>query len=273
VPDWKDTTPLGKTADYRAAYDPALLFPIPRAHTREVLGYDKRLPFTGYDLWTAYEISWLNSKGKPQVAILTMQVPAESPFIVESKSLKLYFNSLNHSRFDSADRFLQTVQLDIENAVRAKVVFSLMEPARWAALELAALPGESLDQEDISPREFSVNEALLHTEQSRVEETLHSHLLRSNCPVTNQPDWASVWIHYLGNKIDRASLLEYLVSFRTHNEFHEQCVERIFRDIMNRCAPEKLTVYARFTRRGGIDINPLRTNENFPVAEWRTVRQ
>lgn len=271
--DWKDITPLGKNTEYKTDYDPALLFPIPRINTRESLGYDTGVPFTGYDQWTAYEISWLNANGKPCVAILKMEVPAESPFIVESKSLKLYFNSLNHTRFENAQKFLQTIQFDIENAVRASVRFSLLEPAQWPQLQLGMLPGESIDNEAVSPSDYTVNETLLSAGTEQVEESLYSHLLRSNCPVTNQPDWASVWIHYTGAKISRAGLLEYLISFRSHNEFHEQCVERIFRDIMQQCAPEKLTVYARFTRRGGIDINPFRTNENYKVEEWRQVRQ
>lgn len=277
--EWKDaaplgTGPLGKVTEYKTSYDPGLLFPIPRKQTRETLGYEKSIPFSGYDLWTAYEISWLNSNGKPCIAILRMEVPCDSAFIVESKSLKLYFNALNHTRFENAEKFKETIQLDIENAVRSKVKIDLIQPDNWNELHLANFPGVTIDNEDVTPVDHSLNEELLTLDSSQVvEETLYSHLLRSNCPVTSQPDWASVCIHYVGPKLNHAGLLEYLISFRTHNEFHEQCVERIFRDISAKCSPQKLTVYARFTRRGGIDINPVRSNEAFKVEEWRIVRQ
>ncbi|MQA23483.1 NADPH-dependent 7-cyano-7-deazaguanine reductase QueF [Rugamonas rivuli] len=259
-----DLSPLGKTSAYRTDYAPELLFPIPRQGKRDEigLGSGSTLPFYGVDIWNAYEISWLNARGKPQVAIARITVPADSPNIVESKSFKLYLNSFNQTRLDSVVALKNLLQQDLSNGFGATVHISLTQPEEFGMVEMGELDGLLLDRLDIDVDHYSPAPELLKAalDEEPVEEKLVSHLLKSNCLVTGQPDWASVQIHYAGPQIDQESLLRYLIGFREHNEFHEQCVERIFTDILRQCQPQQLAVYARYTRRGGLDINPWRSN-------------
>ncbi|MES2365468.1 MAG: NADPH-dependent 7-cyano-7-deazaguanine reductase QueF [Pseudomonadota bacterium] len=253
---------LGRPACYQAEYDASLLFPIPRQDKRNEIGINDTLPFFGADIWNAYEVSWLNLRGKPQVAIATFIIPAESPNIVESKSFKLYLNSYNQTRFVDIDSLQTRMKTDVSDAVGASVQVRLTMPDAFGQAAFAELEGLSLDRLDIEVDSYEPNPALLCVFKGAkpVEETLVSNLLKSNCLVTGQPDWGSVQIHYVGVPIDQAGLLQYLIGFRTHNEFHEQCVERIFMDVLRQCKPLKLAVYARYTRRGGLDINPWRSN-------------
>lgn len=255
-------SPLGKSSSYASDYDPGLLFAIARADKRAELGITGSLPFFGMDVWNAYEVSWLNLRGKPQVAILTLQVPADSPNIVESKSLKLYLNSLNQSRVASAQALAELLRADLSAAVGAPVQIRLTGSEEFGKLSMGELEGLLLDRLDIEVDAYHPDPALLtaHRDEAQVEETLVSHLLKSNCLVTGQPDWASVQIYYAGPAINQEGLLKYLIGFREHQEFHEQCVERIFMDLLRQCTPSKLMVLARYTRRGGIDINPWRSN-------------
>jgi len=261
-PNSPDTSPLGKSSAYPGAYDPALLFPIPRQPKREELGLQGTLPFFGIDIWNAYEVSWLNRRGKPQIAIATFMIPADSANIIESKSFKLYLNSFNQTRLDDQQALIDIVQKDLSAAAGASVQVTLTEPGAFSGLQMGELSGLLLDRLDIEVVDHHPNPALLFANQDEamVEETLLSHLLKSNCPVTGQPDWGSVQIHYVGAPINQEALLKYLIGFREHNEFHEQCVERIFVDVLRQCRPQKLSVYARYTRRGGLDINPWRSN-------------
>ncbi len=261
--------PLGKNSENPNQYSPDLLFPISRDENRAKLGIQSQsLPFFGVDIWNAYELSWLNAKGKPQLAIATFMVPANSPNIIESKSWKLYLNSLNNHRFHSNDALIDTLKKDLSKAAGATVTVQLHSPESQSASGMKELPGKLLDRLDleINPSQKPTSD-LLSSDPSLglVEETLVTHLLRSNCPVTGQPDWASVQINYVGPTINEEGLLRYLIAFREHQEFHEHCVEKIFVDIKNKCRPSKLSVYARYTRRGGIDINPFRADYN---AEW-----
>jgi len=263
---------LGREVAYPRHYDAALLFPIPRAAARAALGLGAALPFAGHDRWHAYELSWLDANGKPMVETATIAVPAASPNLVESKSLKLYLNSYNATRFDNA------------GAVRARIVTDLSQAA-GAAVEVGfGLPpfeagdgdATSIDALDVAIDRYGPPDAglLAIDGEAIVAETLRSDLLKSNCPVTGQPDWAGVRIAYRGPRIDRAGLLRYLVSFRDHAEFHEQCVERIFVDLMARCRPQALSVEARYTRRGGLDINPWRATPGSPApVPRRDLRQ
>lgn len=263
--------PLGKTTEYPQQYDASLLFGIPRADGRVANGLGHDLPFQGVDIWTHYELSWLDSTGKPCVGIAEIRVPADSPCLIESKSLKLYFNSLNFERMADTAALVERVETDLSAVAGRPVSFQLLTED---ALQLRSFPGECIDHLAIPASDFELSAASLVADTSRsVSETLHSHLLRSNCPVTNQPDWGSVLIRYEGPAIDRAGLLAYLVSYRNHADFHEQCVERIFRDIQQHCQPRKLTVYARYTRRGGLDINPFRSNCGDDVPVCRMARQ
>ncbi|HEF4754883.1 NADPH-dependent 7-cyano-7-deazaguanine reductase QueF [Burkholderia multivorans] len=269
-------SPLGKATVYASQYDASLLFPIPRAGAREQIGITSALPFFGTDIWNAYELSWLNARGKPQVAVATFYVPAESPNIVESKSFKLYLGSFAQSKFDSVDAVRDVLKRDVSAACGASVSVQLVSPHDFGKLGMDELDGLSLDRLDLDADVYEPDPSLLSAaeDEAPVEETLVSDLLKSNCPVTGQPDWGSVQIHYVGPQIDHAGLLRYIISFRNHTGFHEQCVERIFLDIMHRCKPVKLAVYARYTRRGGLDINPFRTNYNQPMPDnARTARQ
>jgi 7-cyano-7-deazaguanine reductase len=257
-----DHSPLGKSAAYRSDYAPELLFPIPRQGKRDELQLHGTLPFFGVDIWNAYELSWLNPRGKPQVAIARVTVPADSPNIVESKSFKLYLNSFNQTRLASADALQALLQQDLSKGFGAPVQVALTLQEDFASLKMGELDGLLLDRLDVEIEQYTPSPLLLKAalDEAPVEEKLLSHLLKSNCLVTGQPDWGSVQIHYAGPQIDQESLLKYLIGFREHNEFHEQCVERIFVDILRQCAPQKLAVYARYTRRGGLDINPWRSN-------------
>ncbi|WP_136413268.1 NADPH-dependent 7-cyano-7-deazaguanine reductase QueF [Herbaspirillum sp. ST 5-3] len=257
-----EASPLGKPTSYQAEYAPSLLFPISRQQKREEIGIAGTLPFFGVDIWNAYELSWLNLRGKPQVAIATFTVPADSPNIIESKSFKLYLNSFNQTKLASPDALMELLRTDLMNEFGAPVQVKLTMPDAFATLQMGELEGLLLDRLDIEVTEYTPNPALLKANhaEAMVEETLVSHLLKSNCLVTGQPDWGSVQIRYVGAQIDQEGLLQYLIGFRNHNEFHEQCVERIFMDILRQCRPQKLAVYARYTRRGGLDINPWRSN-------------
>lgn len=260
-----DASPLGKSVAYNACYDPSLLFPIARLGKREEIGIratQNTLPFFGVDIWNAYEVSWLNLRGKPQVAIATIMVPADSANIIESKSFKLYLNSFNQTKLANADTLLDLLRADLSASCGAPVHVTLTTANAFGTVTMAEPKGLLLDRLDIEVTEYQPNPLLLkaNLNDALIEETLLSHLLKSNCLVTGQPDWGSIQIHYVGAPINQEGLLKYLISFRDHHEFHEQCVERIFMDIMRQCSPQKLLVYARYTRRGGLDINPWRSN-------------
>ena len=257
---------LGKQTPYIDQYDASLLFPIPRAVKRAELGLGEQLLFFGADMWTVFELSWLNPRGKPQVALAHITVPCESPYIVESKSFKLYLNSFNNTRFADAREVRERLRADLNAVVGAGVGVKTLGPEQFDQEPVHELDGLNLDRLDIECQHYTPAPELLFAdhEEPLVTETLVSNLLKSNCLVTGQPDWGSVQISYAGAPIDQEGMLQYIVSFRNHNEFHEQCVERIFMDIWTRCRPLKLSVYARYTRRGGLDINPFRTS--FPQA-------
>jgi 7-cyano-7-deazaguanine reductase len=282
MPNTPEQSQLGKTSSYADQYDASLLFPIPRQPKRDEIGVTGRPVFFGADLWTAFELSWLNPKGKPQVAIAHITIPAESTHIVESKSFKLYLNSYNNTRFESHDEVKARIRNDISAAiwqggpVMASAGVKLLLPEQFDAEPVHELDGLNLDRLDLECTHYQPAPELLcaNTAEAPVSETLVSHLLKSNCLVTGQPDWGSVQIRYSGHPIDQAGLLQYIVSFRNHHEFHEQCVERIFMDVWTRCKPTQLTVYARYTRRGGLDINPLRTSAPGALPpNVRTARQ
>ncbi len=260
----KEQSELGKKSEYDSQYNPGKLFAIPRASKRIEINIDPdNLPFYGFDRWNHYEVSWLNPKGKPLVAIAEIIYDCRSPMIVESKSLKLYFNSFNNSHFESCDGLTAIIRNDLSKILNTEVKVRLTELHQLDPVTLQpGFDGENIDHIDVDCDVYTVNPDFLHCHETIVEETLVSDLLKSNCLVTHQPDWGSVMIEYRGNQIDRAGLLKYIVSFRNHNEFHEQCIERIFNDILQRCKPETLTVYGRYTRRGGLDINPCRSTES-----------
>ncbi|WP_312203079.1 NADPH-dependent 7-cyano-7-deazaguanine reductase QueF [Kosakonia cowanii] len=267
---------LGKTTDYRDTYDASLLQGVPRSLNRDPLGLKAdNLPFHGADIWTLYELSWLNANGLPQVAVGQVELDYASLNLVESKSFKLYLNSFNQTRFASWDEVRSTLQRDLSACAQGAVSVTLYRVDELEGQPVAHFTGLCIDDQDIAIDNYEFDAALLtdaaHGEV--VEETLVSHLLKSNCLITHQPDWGSVQIQYRGAQIDREKLLRYLVSFRHHNEFHEQCVERIFTDIQRFCQPESLSVYARYTRRGGLDINPWRSNTDFVPATGRLARQ
>ena len=267
---------LGKTTDYRDVYDASLLQGVPRSLNRDPLGlHADALPFHGGDIWTLYELSWLNARGLPQVAVGHVELDYTTVNLVESKSFKLYLNSFNQTRFDSWEAVQETLQRDLSACAQGKVTVALYRLHELEGQPIAHFHGTCIDDQEIEIDNYEFDTAYLqHAASGKVvEETLVSHLLKSNCLITHQPDWGSVQIQYRGAKIDREKLLRYLVSFRHHNEFHEQCVERIFNDILHFCQPESLSVYARYTRRGGLDINPWRSNHDFVPAIGRLVRQ
>lgn len=270
-----ETSPLGKAAVYPSDYSPDLLFPIARAQKRAELGLGTELPFIGVDIWNAYEIGWLDSRGKPRVALAEFGVPADSPNIIESKSFKLYLNSYIQTRLIDTDALRAQLVHDLSAAAGAPVTVMLSTPtAKPAPIE--TLVGELIDDLPIEIGQYGPPrpELLYANPEAVAEETLVSHLFKSNCPVTGQPDWASVQIHYVGPRLGRDGLLRYLVSYREHSDFHEQCVERIFMDLLQRCRPSRLSVYARYTRRGGLDINPFRSTPGWLLpGNTRTVRQ
>ena len=261
--------PLGRATDYPQKYAPEVLCAIARRDSREALGIPEPLPFTGVDTWNAWELTWLGDNGKPQVATAQVVVPAESPNLVESKSLKLYLGSFAMTRFRTAERMRETIAADLSECLGAPVAVTLDPDAA-----IGTLPGTCIDTLDVECAEWEVDASLLVADEGgKVEECLHSHLLRSLCPVTGQPDIGSVLVSYSGPRIDPASLLRYIVSFREHNDFHETCVERMFVDILARCRPTLLSIDARYQRRGGIDINPFRTNADDTPDKLRLWRQ
>jgi len=269
-------SPLGKSSEYIATYTPSLLFPIPRAAKWAELGLTaETLPYQGVDFWNCYELSWLLPSGKPVVAIGEFSIPADSPNIIESKSFKLYLNSLNQTAFTDRDSLVATLKADLSAAAGKPVGVRIRSLSEVEAEGVATLPGVCIDELDISINSYEMpRPELLRCDDSRVvEESLHSHLLKSNCPVTSQPDWGSVAVEYRGAALDHASLLAYIVSFRQHSDFHEQCVERIFLDLQRLLKPEKLTVYARYVRRGGLDINPYRSTAAISLENRRLARQ
>ena len=277
---------LGKASAYVDQYDPSLLFPIARASKRQEIGISGLPPFLGADMWSAFELSWLNPRGKPQVALAHITLPCESPNLIESKSFKLYLNSFNNTRLSDVEELKRRLRADLAEAAwrtggdgaaaMGSVGVNILLPDQFDREPVHELDGLSLDRLDLECNQYMPAPELLCTvpQDGPVTEVLTSNLLKSNCLVTGQPDWGSVQIRYSGAQIDHAGLLRYLVSFRNHNEFHEQCVERIFMDIWTRCQPVKLSVYARYTRRGGLDINPFRTSHPQALPpNVRTARQ
>ncbi len=267
---------LGKTTEYVDQYDASILYPVARQLNRDDLALvPSNLPFYGQDIWHGYELSWLNLKGKPQVALARFCFAFDSINIVESKSFKLYLNSFNQSKFDSFATVKAILEKDLSATAEGQVEVTLFTPDQLAYFTPTALPGDCIDDCDIEIEDyqFCADHLQKQAPPAIITETLHSHLLKSNCLITNQPDWASVVISYTGQAIDHEALLRYLISFRQHNEFHEQCVERIFNDIWTRLTPQKLAVTAYYTRRGGLDINPYRSSEQNPVPLARINRQ
>jgi len=277
---------LGETDSYFKSndlvYAPELLFAIPRSENRKKIYINEKLPFIGWDRWNAYEFSWLDQKGKPQVACLTIDIPSDSCYIVESKSLKLYLNSFTFKKFVNINEVIKLVSQDLKRLLLSDVkikAISLNELSESAFVPQKNL-GTCLDsivleeEIDYSEPSFSeVNNKFIYIENEQSNEILSTNLFRSLCPVTSQPDWASIVIEYQGRKINHPSLLRYLLSFRKHQGFHEDCVERIFCDLNQICSPDKLSVYAAFTRRGGIDINPFRSNFQNQIPFARFSRQ
>jgi len=267
---------LGKASGYIDQYDASLLFPIPRADKRAEIGVLQAPPFFGADMWTLYELSWLNLRGKPQVALAHITVPCESPNIVESKSFKLYLNSFNNTRFLDAREVRERIRADVSAATGMGIGIKTIGPELFDREPIQEMDGLNLDRLDVECMHFTPAPELLFAEfdEPPVTETLTSNLFKSNCLVTGQPDWGSVQLAYTGPQVNQEGLLQYLVSFRSHNEFHEQCVERIFMDVWARCKPIKLSVYARYTRRGGLDINPFRCSYPMQLPpNVRTARQ
>ncbi|WP_172117163.1 NADPH-dependent 7-cyano-7-deazaguanine reductase QueF [Halomonas hibernica] len=273
-PDTLEHAPLGRESAYPEQYDAGLLFPIPRAANRAPLGIEEgKLPFVGEDEWHAFEVSWLNARGKPIVAVARFRLPAESPSLIESKSWKLYLNSFNQTRMESREEVIETLHRDLSAAAGAPVSVELLG-VEDAELAPQPLPGDCLDDLDIEVSDYTPSAVHLVVSDEVVEETLHSHLLKSNCPVTGQPDWGSVMIRYKGPKLDREGLLRYLIGYRQHQDFHEHCVEHIFTDLMQHAQPTELLVLARYVRRGGLDISPWRATPGLaPPSPLRLARQ
>lgn len=280
---------LGQKTACPKNYDPDILVAIPRSFNREKLELNRELPFTGYDFWNCYELSFLNGNGLPVAALCSIRIPCTSDNLIESKSLKLYLNSFNFTKIESPDKLISTLREDLSSKLSVSPASLKIDVYDLAGDDEAAktfsinscVPkqGEyaNLENENrtinIDSFEYNPDYLVMDERKEFVNEKLCSNLLKSNCLVTQQPDWGSVYIHYEGEKISHSELLRYIVSFRNHNEFHEMCVERIFTDLMRRCRPEKLTVFARYTRRGGIDINPFRSNFESSPDVGRTVRQ
>ncbi|MEA9392495.1 NADPH-dependent 7-cyano-7-deazaguanine reductase QueF [Acerihabitans sp. TG2] len=268
---------LGKPTAYRDHYDATLLQGVPRALNRDPLGIDgDNLPFHGADIWTLYELSWLNEKGVPQVAVGEISLNATSLNLIESKSFKLYLNSFNQTRFADWPTVRETLIRDLSRCAVGDVEVALFRLHEMTQRTISDFDGLCIDEQDITIDDYTFTSDWLVNaiaDPTPVSETLVSHVLKSNCLITHQPDWGSIQIAYRGARINREALLRYLVSFRHHNEFHEQCVERIYTDLMRFCRPERLSVYARYTRRGGLDINPWRSNTHFTPSLNRLVRQ
>ena len=270
---------LGKTTSYSSKYTPDLLQGVPRSLNRDDLKLkNDNLPFTGEDVWYGYELSWLNPKGKPVVAVAEFRFPCTSANLVESKSFKLYLNSFNQSQFETWQQVQQLLAKDLSNIAGAQAQVNLFNVSDCPALSINNDKSVCIDDLDVCITGYEYQPELLQNNAEisgdiEVEEKLVSHLLKSNCLITNQPDWASVYIHYKGSKISHEALLKYIISFRQHNEFHEQCVERIFCDISQHCNIKELSVFARYTRRGGLDINPYRSSHTSIAPCRRTLRQ
>lgn len=260
-------SPLSKNVIYRSIYDPSLLYPIPRKFNRLKLKINNNeLPFYGYDIWNGYELSWLNQKGKPEVAFARFVIPCTSKNIIESKSFKMYLNSFNNTKFNSINDVKEIIKNDISYSVQESIDVQLTAGCDEMIHKVEKFSSLCIDDVDIECTDYSVSPHLLKVNENIVEESLYSNLLKSNCPVTGQPDWGSIEIKYKGYEISKESLLKYIVSYRNHQEFHEHCIESIFIDIMLRCRPEELTVYGAYTRRGGLDINPIRsTDKNIQI--------
>jgi 7-cyano-7-deazaguanine reductase len=266
--------PLGREVPYPEQYSPELLYAVSRSEQRERLGHSGPLPFHGGDIWNAWELTWLAPDGMPRCATAEIRVPFDSPNIIESKSLKLYLNSFAMSHYASGADVAEAIEADLSDCTGADVGVVLSRASSTDVLRLSRLPGFCLDALRVGCDAEAVDPSLLRSDPGDlVTEDLHTHLLRSLCPVTHQPDLGSVLVTYKGPRIDREGLLRYIVSFRQHEDFHESCVERMFVDILDRCRPEKLTVYARYQRRGGIDINPFRSNFEADVPNARLWRQ
>jgi 7-cyano-7-deazaguanine reductase len=266
-PALPDQSELGQNSDYCPYYNPDKLFPIPRKTKRDEIGIPAELPFFGFDRWNHYEVSWLNEWGKPIVALAEIVYGCDSLNIIESKSMKLYFNSFNNTVFKDVKTLQETIKKDIEARIFSPVMVNIFSlPSSIEKMLFSSMPGICLDILDVVCTDYQVNPAFLILEDETVEEMVFSNLLKSNCLVTQQPDWGSVQISYKGKKINHEGLLRYIVSYRNHNEFHEQCIERIFIDIMKNCQPETLTVDGRYTRRGGLDINPYRSTKKINFA-------
>ena len=268
-----ESIPLGKESEYPQKYAPEVLFAVARAEARSALGIGIELPFRGIDLWNAWELTWLDRDGKPVVATATFDVPAASPNIIESKSLKLYLGSFAMSRFGDSAEVKSVIAGDLSDIAGAPVNVSISTLTIRRSGTFDVLPGDCIDDLPVGDFQSDVNPGLLGVSDEVLDQALHSHLLRSNCPVTHQPDTGSVLVQYRGPKIQPAGLLAYIVSFRQHSDFHEACVERMFLDIKRHCHPEKLTVYARYNRRGGIDINPFRSDFDDSAKNLRLWRQ
>ncbi len=270
-------SPLGKATVYGDRYDPSLLFAVERAPQREAIGLDATvtLPFEGVDAWTVWEAGWLAADGRPRVAVVRFEVPAGSAAIVESKSVKLYFTALNDTRFTTPGMFRDTVARDLSRATGAAVEVGLVDVDDAQALARRAVPGESIDAAPLEPLQASPAPAQLRLRHggSIVDEVLVSRLFRSVCPVTGQPDYAQVSVAYRGRALERGALLGYLLAYRHHPGFHEHCVERILCDLEAVAQPQSLSVAARFTRRGGIDINPMRWRGRARPADAPTLQQ
>ena len=272
--DYQETQ-LGKETAYADCYDPSLLCPIARVKARQNQFGSTSVRFKGIDLWTAYELSWLNSNGLPQLAVAEFIIPCTSDSIIESKSFKLYLNSYIQTQFATMEAVQHQLTVDLSRAAGSTVEVILYQIAEYNGIKPIAEPqGFCIDNQPVVIEDYAPCANLLAIDrESQAEETLYSHLLKTNCPVTNQPDWASIYISYKGPKMDAEGLLKYIVSFRQHQDFHEQCVEKIFVDISNHCEPQQLTVYARYTRRGGLDINPFRSSHLSMPTYFRQVRQ
>ncbi|KXJ51710.1 NADPH-dependent 7-cyano-7-deazaguanine reductase QueF [Neptuniibacter pectenicola] len=265
-------SPLGKDTEYINSYDPSLLYPIARDTNWQAQGIDREtLPFKGVDIWNAYELSWINHRGKPEVRLAEFRVFADSKNIIESKSFKLYLNSFNLSKFASQKEVEALLIKDLSEAAEGRVTVRIYHPDQ--APEFGQFTGFCIDNQDVDITAYTPAPDLLFTGEDEVEEVLYSHLLKSNCPVTGQPDWATLGISYSGKEIDREGLLKYIISYREHGDFHEQCVENIFMHIWERCKPDSLNVYARYVRRGGLDINPFRSSEMDDIDNLRLSRQ
>ncbi len=269
-----DDLPLGRASHNPVTYTPSLLRSIARAESRQQAGIGASLPFRGEDAWNCYEFSWLNARGRPEVAVIKIQVPCSSSHIVESKSLKLYLNSYAQTTFGNRSELVSTLDSDLALAFRSPVIVALLDVDRNVD-RIGDLPGHCLDDLDVAIDAYHRDPDLIDcvADEVTVRETHYTHLFRSVCPVTGQPDWASIMVQYVGRRIEAESLLRYLVSYRNHAAFHESTIELIFMDLMRCASPDHLTIYGRFQRRGGIDINPFRSTDESIAPSIRMVRQ